>query len=236
MKNISFTPILFALFLLSVGRGFAHAAGVPERTFEGANHIRIEVKEVAPGNQPSSVQVICYLKHDPAGDTTLEAVADFDRQLGGIVASLRDSGQFEGYPLETLYFDSPKSTIEAKGVLMVGVGEASDVSIETMQNVGTVALRNAMLLNATSVSFAAALQDQNVKKLDVGDVAGAVATGVILAYDTEKRLQVRGLLPKHSINEWIIEAGPPFFSRTVAGVDAAVKKANAQVSERKDLK
>jgi ketopantoate hydroxymethyltransferase len=36
-------------------------------------------------------------------------------------------------------------------------------------------------MNPTSVSFAAALQDQNVKMLDVGDVAGAVVNGAILA-------------------------------------------------------
>jgi hypothetical protein len=118
----------------------------------------------------------------------------------------------------------------------VGVGDEQEVSVDTMKNVGTVALRNAMLLNASSVSFAAALQDQNVKKLDVGDVAGAVVTGAILAYDTEKRLQERGLLPPHNIGEWVIEAGPAFFDRTVEGVDEAVKKANAEVAARGPLR
>jgi hypothetical protein len=47
-----------------------------------------------------------------------------------------------------------------------------------MRNVGTVALRNAMLMNAPSESLAAALHDQNVKKLDVGDVADEVVTGL----------------------------------------------------------
>jgi hypothetical protein len=119
---------------------------------------------------------------------------------------------------------------------MVGVGDEQALSLDTMRNVGIVALRNAVLMNASTVSFAAALQDQNVKKLDAGDVAGAVVTGVILAYDTEKRLQLRGLLPQHSIHEWVYEAGPAFFKRTVESVDEAVKKANAEVAERKALK
>jgi hypothetical protein len=120
--------------------------------------------------------------------------------------------------------------------LLVGVGDEQQVSVETMKNVGTVALRNAMLMNASTVSFAAGLQDQNVKKLDVGDVAGAVVTGVILAYDTEKRLQSRGLLPPHNLDEWVVEAGPPFFKRSVEGVDEAVKKANADIAARKPLR
>jgi len=234
MRSIWLLPLAFILLSFAAVGAPAQQAPVAEKTFEAANDLRIEVKEVVPGGQPSSVQVICYLKHKSAGDTTLEAVADFDRELGGIVGRLRDSGQFEGFPLETLYFDSPKDSIKAKGVLLVGVGDEQEVSLATMRHVGTVAMRNAMLLNA-SVSFAAALQDQNVKKLDVGDVAGAVVTGAILAYDTEKRLQLRELLPQRSISEWVIEAGPPFFARTVEVVDGAVKKANAEVGVRKAL-
>jgi hypothetical protein len=93
-----------------------------------------------------------------------------------------------------------------------------------------------MLLNASSVSFAAALQDQNVKKLDAGGVAEAVVRGAILAYDTDKKPQQLGLLPHQSIHVWTYEAGPAFFKRTVEGVEKAVKKANAEVDERKPLK
>ena len=119
---------------------------------------------------------------------------------------------------------------------MVGVGDEQALSLETMRSVGIVALRNAMLIDASSVSFAAALQDQNVKKLDVGDSAAAVVTGAILAYDTEKRLQDRGLVPKHTIDDWTYEAGPAFFERTVEGVREAVKKANEEIAARGPLK
>jgi hypothetical protein len=83
----------------------------------------------------------------------LAAVVDFDRKLGGIVKSWRDSDQFEGYPLETLYFESPKDSIKAKGVLMIDVGDEERLSLNTMRNVGVVAIRNAVPLNASSVSF-----------------------------------------------------------------------------------
>jgi hypothetical protein len=67
-------------------------------------------------------------------------------------------------------------------------------------------------------------------------MAGAVVTGAILAYDTDQRLRQQGLLPRHSIHEWIYEAGPAFFKRTVEGVDEAVRKANAEVARRKSLR
>jgi hypothetical protein len=234
MRTVQMTLTLSVL--LPVWTAIGLAQQVPERIFQGANHLRIEIKQVAPGGQPSSVQILCYLKHKATGDTTIAAVADFDRKLGGTIGRLRDSDQFEGYPLETLYFEAPKDRIKANAVLMVGVGDEQQLSLETMRNVGTVALRNAILVNASSVSFAAALQDQNVKKLDTGEVAGAVVTGAILAYNTEKRLQQRGLLPPHNLDEWIYEAGPAFFQRTVAGVAEAVTKANAEVARRNAIK
>jgi hypothetical protein len=149
---------------------------------------------------------------------------------------LRDSDQFEGFPLETLYFKSPKDSIKANAVLLIGVGDERELSLETMRNVGIVGLRNAMLIDASSVSFAAALQDQNVKELDVGDVAGAVAFGALLAYDTEKRLQDRGLVPRHTIEDWTYEAGPAFFDRTIMGVREGVKKADEEIAVRGALK
>jgi hypothetical protein len=122
IRNLQTILIVCLLSLFSASGASAEQASVPERTFAGANHLTIEVREVAPGGQPSSVQIVCYLKHKSTGDTTLAAVVDLDRALGGIVKSLRDSDQFEGYPLETLYFESPKDSIKANGVLMVGVG------------------------------------------------------------------------------------------------------------------
>ena len=235
MRNISLIPIVSVLLLFSSVRGLAQAP-VPEKVFQGANGLRIHVKEVAPGAQPSSVQIICYLKHRKTGDTTLAAVSDFDRELGGVVRALRDSDQFEGFALETIYFNSPKGSIKANAVLLIGVGDERELSLETMRNVGIVGLRNAMLIDASSVSFAAALQDQNVKKLDVGDVAGAVAFGALLAYDTEKRLQDRGLVLKHTIEDWTYEAGPAFFERTVVGVREAVKKADEEIAARGAVK
>ena len=62
MRNISMIPILSVLLLLSSETGLAQTP-VPEESFEGANGLHIHVKEVAPGNQPSSVQVICYINH-----------------------------------------------------------------------------------------------------------------------------------------------------------------------------
>src|SRR5689334_9830453 len=44
-------------------------------------------------------------------------------------------------------------------------------------------------VGATPVGFAPLVRDQGNSKLDTGDVGRAVTRGVLLAYDTQKRLQ-----------------------------------------------
>jgi hypothetical protein len=131
----------------------------------------------------------------------LAAVGDFDHRLGGIVRALPDTDHSRVIHWRRSVSKLRKDSIKANAVLLVGVGDEHALSLETMIKVGIVGLRNAMLSDAMSVAFAAALQDQNVKKLEVGDVASAVVTGALLASDTGKRLRKRGLLPDHSIDE-----------------------------------
>jgi hypothetical protein len=63
MRTLLTVPLLCASLLFSPGSGSAQPAPVPEKSFEGAHHLQIEIKEVVPGGEPSSVEVIYFLKH-----------------------------------------------------------------------------------------------------------------------------------------------------------------------------
>ena len=96
--------VAIAAVVLFIGDGAdAQEAKVPERSFVAANGLKITVKEVAPGNQDASLQVVCYLKHKPTGDVVVEAMVTLDKEMGGVIHSLRDRGDFAGDALETLY-------------------------------------------------------------------------------------------------------------------------------------
>lgn len=210
----------------------ACAADPATQSFAAANGLSITVKMVAPGNEPTPVQMICYFKHKPSGDRVIEALAGFDRAMGGVVQALRDRGEFSGDERETLLFTAPKGSLKAQSVLLIGLGDESHLSLATMGRIGTTALREAVRMKASSVAFAAAIKDQGVATLDAGEVAGAVIRHVVLAYDTEKRLQRQRLSPDFSIQEWVYEAGPAYFKSTVDHVQAAVAAANAEVERR----
>jgi hypothetical protein len=76
-----------------------------------------------------------------------------------LITSLRDRNEFVGDELETLLFLPPQHSIKPKMMLLIGLGDEQDLSLETMQRIGTVALREAVRLNATHVSFAPILRD-----------------------------------------------------------------------------
>lgn len=203
-----------------------------QQSFTAANQLKVTVKEVAPYGQETTLQIVSLFKHKTSGDTLISAAADLDKDLGGLITSLRDRGEFVGNELETLLIIPPQNSIKPKLLLLVGLGDEQNLSLETMQRVGTVALREAVRLKATHVSFAPILRDQNNNRLDTGDVANAVMQHVILAYDTEKRLQQQGLAEPFTLEEWVYEAGAAFFAGAVSKVQQAVELTNAQVAAR----
>lgn len=223
---------LFFAGLLLAGFAWAQPQPTSSPSIKGANGLEFFVRMVSPTAAQCDLQIICVFKHNQAGDKYVEAMQDFDDKLGKIVSGLRNRGEFVGELGETLLFQTPLDSIAAPRVLVIGLGPEQDLSLDALRVVGRVAVREAVRLQAARVSFAPVLRDQGNDKLDVGDVDQAVAEQVVLAYDTEKRLQRRGLAPKFSILEWAIDAGPKFFKDASAKVSQGVANANQAVANR----
>jgi hypothetical protein len=102
-----------------------------------------------------------------------------------------------------------------------------------LERVGRAALREASRLGVRRVAFAPLIRDQGKTKLGTGNVERAVVTGVILAYDTEKRLQKEGLAKVWTLEEWEVEARPAYFDETVVGVKRAIFEASSSAAARK---
>jgi hypothetical protein len=190
------------------------------------------VKAQAPYDAETPLQVVCYFKHKESGDKTLGAAVELDEKLGGVIASLRNRGEFVGDELETLLLTPPKGTIKPKLLLLIGLGDAESLSLDRMERVGRVAVREAAKLGTTRVAFAPLIRDQGNPRFEAGDVANAVVRSMLLAYDTEKRLQKEGMAKAFTLEEWVLEAGPRYFADTVAGVQKAVKQASSAIDTR----
>ena len=60
----------------------------------------------------------------------------------------------------------------------------------------------------------------------------AVVRGMLLAYDTERRLRKEGLSKEFTLDEWDVEAGPDYYDDTVTGVRKAIEQAKAAAAKR----
>ena len=69
-------------------------------------------------------------------------------------------------------------------------------------------------------------------KLGTGDVAKAVVRGMLLAYDTEKRLQKEGLTKEFTLEDWNVEAGEKYFDETATAVQETIQQTGKTIKDR----
>ncbi len=235
MKLNRFLPmavVLVLVVLAASARSQDEKNVVKEKALDAPNGLIIKVRMEGPYDADTPLQIVCYFKHKKSGDKTLGAAVELDKKLGGVIASLRNRGEFVGDGLETLLLAPPKGTIKPKLLLLVGLGDEESLSLERMERVGKIALREAAKLGVKRAAFAPLLRDQGNAKLGTGDVEQAITRGLLLAYDTEKRLQKEGLAKSFTLEEWVVEAGPDYFDDTVKGVQKGIEDAKVAAAKR----
>jgi len=232
LYRISCVATVFVGGLLASMR--ADAQDVKEKVFDGApNKVTIKVRMEGPYTADVPLQIVCYFKYTPDGAKRMSgAPVELDKKLGGVIASLRERGEFIGDEGETLLIIPPKDSIKANALMLIGLGDEEKLSLKVLERVGRISLREAAKLGAKRVAFAPLIRDQGNSKLPAGDVEIAVVKAMLLAYDTDKRMQKEGLAKTFTLEEWIVEAGPAFFDETVGAAQTAIKDAKTAVAKR----
>src|SRR5205085_11723752 len=99
MKYNRFLPLAVLILLAGLAtaaRPEGEEKEVKEKSLEAPNRLTIKVRMEGPYDADMPLQVVCYFKHRKAGDKTLGAAVELDKRLKGVVASLRDRGDFAG--------------------------------------------------------------------------------------------------------------------------------------------
>lgn len=232
-RNVSLLAVLVLAGFGALARSEEPKEEVKEKAFDAPHKVKVKVRMEGPYTADVPLQVVCYFKYTPEGAKRMSgAPVELDKRLGGVIASLRERGEFAGDQLETLLITPPKDSIKAKALLLVGLGDEDALSLKVMEGVGRVSLREAARLGVSRVAFAPLIRDQGNTKLGTGDVETAVVRGMLLAYDTEKRLQKEGLNKEFALDEWNVEAGPKYFDETVTGVQKAIEEARKAIKDR----
>jgi hypothetical protein len=211
----------------------AHAQEVKEKALDAPNNVKIKVRMEGPYTADVPLQIVCYFKYTPEGVKRMSgAPVELDKKLGGVIASLRERGEFAGERLDTLCITPPQGSIKAKALLLIGLGSEDELSLKLLEGVGRTGLREAATRGVKRAAFAPLIRDQGNSKLSTGDVEIAVVKGMLLAYDTDKRLQKEGLAMPFTLEEWLVEAGPVYFDETVTAVEKAIKQASTALKDR----
>jgi hypothetical protein len=233
MRLTRCASLLAALIITGLAWADETQDKVKEKALDAPNNVKVKVRMEGPYTADVPLQVVCYFKYTAEGAKKMSgAPVELDKRLGGVIGSLRERGEFVGDQLETLLIMPPKDSIKAKALLLVGLGDEDALSLKLMEAVGRVSLREAIRLGVSRVAFAPLIRDQGNSKFGTGDVATAVVRGMLLAYDTEKRLQKEGFGKPFTLEEWWVEAGSAYFDETVAGVKKASMEATDLIKAR----
>jgi hypothetical protein len=232
-RKLSFLPIVLLAGCGVLARSDEGKDEVKERALDAPNNVKVKVRMEGPYTADVPLQVVCYFKYTPEGAKRMSgAPVELDKRLGGVIGALRERGEFVGDQLETILITPPTGSIKAKALLLVGVGDEDALSLNLMEAVGRVSLREAVRLGVSRVAFAPLIRDQGNSKLGTGEVETAVVRGMLLAYDTEKRLRKEGLSKEFTLDQWNVEAGPMYFDETVTGVQKAIEEAKEAIKDR----
>jgi leucyl aminopeptidase len=223
----------FLTLLLTTALGADPATTPKENILPGKPlGIQMSVKMTGPYAEPADLQIICLFRHKPEGDTYQGAAKDTDEHLNGLLSAVRNRGEFVGELGETFLFTPPKNSIPAKRFLIIGLGDEKELKLDSLQVVGRIATREAVRLQARHVAWAPVIRDEGNTTIEVGLGDRTFAEAMLLAYDTEKRLQAQGLAPQFTIESFVIEAGPTYFDSAVKQVGEGIESIAAQMAQR----
>src|SRR2546423_927575 len=136
--------VFVALFAGACAALRADDDAVKEKALDAPNGVKIKVRMEGPYTADVPLQVVCYFKYTPERAKRMTgAPVELDKRLGGVIASLRERGEFAGDDGETLLIRVPGGSIKAKALLLVGLGEEETLSLQVLERVGKASLREA---------------------------------------------------------------------------------------------
>lgn len=194
---------------------------VQEGPFASNQGLHILVRAEGPATREAPLQAACFFEHQPGGDILSGGTETFNEKMGGLVKTLRDSGDFKGNELETLLITPPAGTVPAKKILLIGLGDPQTFSADRMQKVGKIAAREAFKLGVDKFSFSPNVTDAGVKAT-VREFDQKVIEGVLEAFKTQKALSKQNLVPDVALTEFTLEAGAANVPQAVEAVKSAI--------------
>ena len=135
--------------------------------------MKIQVRKGSLAEVPTQAAIVAHFEDDARAGG---AAAKLDKKSGGLIAEVISGGDVTGR-LNRLCVVYPRGSVQAKRIVIVGLGKRIDFSLERLRGAFATAAQHVRSLNVTEMSTTL---DFGAVSLPIDLVAEAVVEGVIL--------------------------------------------------------
>lgn len=232
MRKFSFFRLrtLLALAISIAGRVLAgpvpaqpQAGGVstlakPAKIRIPTGPVRVLVQ--SPADTVTDLQVICLFQSIPS-NSLHGSLSEINGKLNGLFDRIRKPSMFRGELGETMLIIPPGGSLNARKLLIIGLGDSETFTPQRMELVGSILYREANRLGVAHPFFAPTILDGGVTKFETGQVSEQVISGFLRAAATERALTDAGASQGQEIQDLTFLAGPTHAADTERGIEKA---------------
>ncbi len=171
----------------------------------------------------ADVELSCaaMFSREAGGAEVIGGLAHLNAAFHGQLLELRSEGAFTAAAGECLLIPTPPRGINAKKLLIVGLGEPDGWSVENLSQAIRSAAEFAMALGVRSAAFAPGMLDSGIAPSTTAGASTFMVDGLTAALRARARLVDLGFAEKPLLERWVFDVGA-----------ARLASATAQFQER----
>jgi hypothetical protein len=196
----------------------AKAKPVEIRISDGPMPMRVLVQ--SPADTVTDLQVICLFQSTPS-NTLHGSLIEINGKLKGLLDRIRQPSMFRGELGETMLIIPPAGSLNARKLLVIGLGDSETFTSQRMELVGSIVYREANRLGVAHPFFAPTILDGGVTKFGTGQVSEEVVSGFLRGARMERALKGAGASHGQAVQDLTFLAGSTHAADTKHGIEKA---------------
>lgn len=169
--------------------------------------ISLEIAAWDAAHAEVDLSAACMFTHETAKTGFKGGLLHLDQALSGTLTALRRSGEFKADFMEPLLISKPPTTVKAKAVLLIGLGNPSSWTAEASAHAVATVVRAAVYRGDQSMAFAPSLLDSGLSPDQTGGVAFNMVRAVIEMIEMQMRIAERGLACAPVLQRIVFDVG-----------------------------
>jgi leucyl aminopeptidase len=147
----------------------------------------------------------CVFEHEMDNRSFSGGLAHLDDALNGRLYEIRKNNWFSAKLNDALLINQTPSTIQASKVLLIGMGDPEDFTLERIETAIKTVVKTAHQLELKSVAFAPSILDTGLNP--PAGLNELMLRSLKEELDRHTQLYLQNLVKKSEIERWVFDAG-----------------------------